>query len=228
MSARAGTLARRSFAALALLACCYLLAGQLLVTWTDLHFDGWAAARNPDPDRRASEWARVSRTVEAALPLWPWKTSLHLSAARLQLFGGYNGHAPPGEAGMAALGHLDTVHAQSTLEGEQLVLEIEAWMLARDPEAMLDAVRELRRVAPAENHFWRQLMVLATSRALSDVGLRPVVREIVAHYTQIAPGDVAWLAHRVVAVRVFLPPGFDWRAELRAWQERRARASTTR
>lgn len=228
MSARAGTLGRRIVAGLALLAACYLLAGQLLVTWTDLHFDAWAAARKPDVEQRGREWARVSQVVEAALPLWPWKTSLHMSAARLQLFAGYNGHRPEGEAGLAALAHLDTVHAQSTREGDQLVLETEAWMLARDPDAMLESVQELRRVAPSENHYWRQLMVLATTRALGDVPLRPVVREIVAHYTQIAPVDVAWLAYKVVAVRVFLPPGFDWRAVLRAQREQQARASTAR
>lgn len=196
-------LARRAGVAGLLLLLLYVVTGELIQGWVGLHFDAWSERRVFGNERDQREWQRVQRVMVVAQRNWPWKTSLHYDAARLQLFAVRGSFIEREAAGRAVLDHLRRMRA--TPGGAQLLMEAQAHLLRDDVESFESTVQKLRLQAPYDRVYWRPLAVQTAERALAQPAFQPAAREIIAHYGSFDQHQLRTLAKRSIAVRVFQP-----------------------
>ncbi len=182
----------------------YVSAGELLQAWVGLHFVAWDNRPHFGSENDRSEWQRVQRGIHFAQQAWPWKTSLHRDAARLQWFGARGRFVADENAGRAMLVATQRAATHSTENGALLLLEAQGNMLLGDAEGLRNAARRMKVAAPHEPIYQEPLLLQAARQSVLKPSLAPVAREIIADYAAREPARFASLAKRSIAVRLLL------------------------
>lgn len=208
MSAGLATAQRLLAAALATVLL-YVVAGELLQAWVNLHTDSWSE-RGPFGARESdrAEWQRVQNAVAFGQQGWRWKTSLHLDAARVALFGAQAGYLAPDAAGRAVLVATAEARRRSAENGQRLALEARGYLLTANHAGLRGTLEELKRSAPHARIYWRPLVHLLCEFALGDPAMQPLARDAVAWYANWDAAELRRLARAQASVRAFLPAGF--------------------
>lgn len=196
----------RAGAAALLLLLLYVLAGEVLGAWVGLYFDAWGERERFGSARDQQEWQQVERGLDAGLRFWPWKSSLHLDAARLQLHALRGGFRDEHEVGRAVVARVADVPGHQ--DGERVALRLRGHLLLGDAGAAAEQVRQLREIAPYTREHWHLLAPFAANRALDAPALRPVARDIIAWYAGWDAPALRVMARRSIAVSAFLPADF--------------------
>lgn len=183
----------------------YVLAGELLQAWAGLHMDAWSEQGHFGSDRDRVEWQRVRNALDAASRGWPWKTSLLIDSARVDLFAGYAGFVPPTRVGERVLAALARAKAQRLEDGEMLVLELRGHLLVHDVDGARAALLRLERAAPQARVYWQPLVMRLCDFALGAPEFQPLAREAVAYYAGWDGAQLTAMVRRQASVAAFLP-----------------------
>lgn len=182
----------------------YVLAGELLQVWVGLHMDAWSERASFGSERDRTEWQRVRNALDVASRGWPWKTSLLIDSARVDLFGDYAGFVPPQRAGAQVLDALARAKARRLEDGEMLALEMRGQLLRNDVDGARAAMLRLQRAAPQARAYWQPLVMTLCEYALGEPGFQPLAREAVAYYAGWDGPQLAGMVQQQPAVAAFL------------------------